>query len=247
MVHEYLQKLGLGEKEIELYLAILQKGRVPVPEVSKITGINRTTVYSLAKILEKKGFIIVDLGERPNVLMAIPPDELRTLATRQKNIIENLIPELHAISKETGFSVPKIKFVPEVDLEGYLYSEADRWDKSMAEIDKILWGFQDPTFAPKYKKWIDWYYTRPHTKDFRVKIITNSEEKNMPKMAQRELMYLGDQFDFNSALWVRGHYIVMVSYKEKPNYLIEIYDKRLAHNLRELFKGVWRPDHNEIK
>lgn len=239
MIKEYLEKLGFSDKEIALYIAILQKGRISVPEVAKLTGINRTTVYSVAGELAEKGYIIQDLGSKPNMLVAVPPEELRSIVQRQKNLIENLIPELHAISKETGFSVPKIKFIPEVDLESYLYSEADRWDKSMAEIDKTLWGFQDPTFAPQYKKWIDWYYTRPHTKDFKVKIITNSEEKDMPQMAQRELMYLGDQFDFNSAIWIRGHYIIMVSYRDKPNYLIEIYDKRLAHNLRELFKGVW--------
>jgi predicted DNA-binding transcriptional regulator len=239
MIKEYLEKLGFSEKETTLYLAVLQKGRVSIPEVAKITGINRTTVYSVAGELFEKGYIIQDLGSKPNMLIAVPPEELRSIAQRQKNLIESIIPELHAISKDTGFSVPKIKFVPEVDVESYLYSEADRWDKSMAEIDKTLWGFQDPTFAPRYKKWIEWYYTRPHTKDFKVKMITNSEEKDMPKLAQRELMYLGDQFDFNSAIWVRGHYIIMVSYKEKPNYLIEIYDKRLAHNLRELFKGIW--------
>jgi sugar-specific transcriptional regulator TrmB len=239
MISEYLKKLGLSEKEISLYLVTLQKGRVSVPEASKLTGINRTTVYSVAKELEDKGFIIQDFGEKPNVLMAIPPTELRSIVDRKRNIIENLIPELHAISKETSFSVPKIKFIPEVDLESYLYSEADRWDKSMSEIDKTLWGFQDPTFAPQYKEWIDWYYTRPHTKDFKVNMITNAEEKNMPQMTQRELMYLGDQFDFNSAIWIRGHYIIMVSYRDKPNYLIEIYDKRMAHNLRELFRGVW--------
>ncbi|OHA91636.1 MAG: hypothetical protein A2758_00830 [Candidatus Zambryskibacteria bacterium RIFCSPHIGHO2_01_FULL_49_18] len=239
MIKEYLEKLGFSEKETTLYLAILQKGRVSIPEVAKITGINRTTVYSVTGVLSEKGYIIQDLGSKPNMLIAVPPEELRSIAQRQKNIIENLIPELHAISKDTGFSVPKIRFVPEVDVESYLYSEADRWDKSMAEIDKTLWGFQDSTFAPRYKKWIVWYYTRPHTKDFKVKMITNSEEKDMPKLTQRELMCFGDEFDFNSAIWVRGHYIVMVSYKEKPNYLIEIYDKRLAHNLRELFKGVW--------
>ncbi len=239
MIREQLEKLGLSDKEITLYLAILQKGRVSIPEVSQITGINRTTVYSVAGVLSDKGYIIQDLGSRPNILIAVPPEELRSIVQRQKNIVENLIPELHAISKDTGYSVPKIKFVPEVDLESYLYSEADRWDKSMMEVDSTLWSVQDPTFGPKYQEWIKWYYKRPHTDNFKSIVITNGEEKNMPEFKQRKTMLLGEEFDFNSAVWVRGHYIVMVSYKEKPNYLIEIYDKQLAHNLRELMRGIW--------
>lgn len=243
MINEYLQKLGLSDKEITLYLAILQRGKVEIPEVSKLTGINRTTVYSVAGELVARGLISQDLGSRPNILIANNPEQLKSFINRQQNVVDSLIPELHAISQNTEYSVPKIKFVAELDLESYLYSEADRWDKSMAEIDSTLWGMQDPTFAPRYQEWIKWYYTRPHTKDFKVKVVTNSEEKGMPKFPQREVMFFGDQFDFNSAIWVRGHYIIMVSYKEKPYYLIEIYDKRLAHNLRELFKGIWY--HNE--
>ncbi|MDO8565053.1 MAG: helix-turn-helix domain-containing protein [bacterium] len=239
MIREQLEKLGLSTKEITLYLAILQKGRVSIPEVAQITGINRTTVYSVAEILGDKGYIIQDLGSRPNMLIAVPPEELRSIVQRQKNIVESLIPELHAISKDTGYSIPKIKFVPEVDLESYLYSEADRWDKSMMEVDSILWSVQDPTFGPKYQEWIKWYYTRPHTNNFKSNVITNGEERGMPEFRQRKAAILGEDLDFNSAVWVRGHYIVMVSYKEKPNYLIEIYDKRLAHNLRELMRGIW--------
>ncbi len=239
MIREQLEKLGLGEKEITLYLAILQKGRVSIPEVAQITGINRTTVYSVALLLADKGYIVQDLGSRPNMLIAQPPEELRYLVQRQKNIVESLIPELHAISKDTGYSVPKIKFVPEVDLESYLYSEADRWDKSMMEVDSTLWSVQDPTFGPKYQEWIKWYYTRPHTDNFKSNVITNAPEQGMPQFRQRKAVVLDESLDFNSAVWVRGHYIVMVSYKEKPNYLIEIYDKKLAHNLRELMRGIW--------
>jgi hypothetical protein len=243
MIKDQLQKLGLGEKEVTLYLAVLQNGKLPIHQASRLTGINRTTLYGVAQELASKGLIINDLGAKPNTLVAVPPEELRSLVERKKNIIDNLIPELHTISKDTGFSVPKIKFIPELDLESYLYSEADRWDKSMMEVDSTLWSVQDPTFGPKYQEWIKWYYTRPHTDTFRSIVITNGIEKDMPQFRQRKAMILDEKLDFNSAVWVRGHYIVMVSYKEKPNYLIEIYDKRLAHNLRELIKGVWEKNH----
>lgn len=239
MVKEQLEKLGLGEKEVTLYLAVLQNGRLPIHRAAELTGINRSTVYSVASVLAAKGYITQDLGARPNVLMAVPPEELRSVVQRQKNIVESLIPELHAISKDTGFSVPKIKFIPEVDLEKYLYSESDRWDKSMMEVDSTLWSVQDPTFGPKYQEWIKWYYSRPHTDNFKSIVITNGQEKGMPEFKQRKSFTLDENLDFNSAVWVRGHFIVMVSYKEKPNYLIEIYDKRLAHNLRELIRGIW--------
>lgn len=239
MIRDYLQKLGLSDKEITLYLAILQKGRVGVNIVSQVTGINRTTVYSVAKDLESKGYIILDLGVKPNMLIAIPPEQLRSLVERQRNVVENLIPELNAISQNTGFSVPKIKFVPEVDLESYLYSETDRWDSSLKDTDKTIWGVQDPDFSLKYTKWIEWYYSRTIAKEHSVKMITSQSKEKKEVFEGRDLLNLAPDLDFNSAIWVWGDYIIMVSYKGKPNYLVEIYDKNLAHNMKELFRGVW--------
>src|SRR6266508_4002551 len=111
MIKESLIELGLNIKESELYLAILQKGRIDVPQASRLTGINRTTIYSVANQLDKKGFIAQDLGAKPNVLIAIPPENLRSFAEKQKNLIDNLIPELRSVSKDTVYSIPRIKFV----------------------------------------------------------------------------------------------------------------------------------------
>lgn len=241
MIEENLSKLGLSNKEIALYLAVLQKGRLDVPEASRITGINRTTVYSVAKELETKGYITQDLGSKPNALVAVPPENLRGMVERQKNLVENLIPELHATSKDTPFSAPKIKFIPEVDLEQYLYDRTAEWEKSLTETDGTWWGSQDPSFAATYSKWIDWYWKRPEGKQFKVKIITNSNKMDLAQTyEQRNVMLWGEDVNFTAATWVLGHYIVLIMYTQKPNYLIEIYDSSLAHNLREVFKGIWR-------
>ncbi|NQS89510.1 TrmB family transcriptional regulator, partial [Patescibacteria group bacterium] len=45
MIQELLKQLGFKEKEIAVYIAVLQKGKVSPAEVAKTTGINRTTVY----------------------------------------------------------------------------------------------------------------------------------------------------------------------------------------------------------
>lgn len=245
MINDYLKKLGLSDKEIVVYLAVLQKGRIDIPELSKITSINRTTIYGVADDLSRKGFIIQDLGARPSVLMALPPEQLRQIVERQKNVIENLIPELHSVSQDTGFSVPKIKFVPEVDLESYLYSETDRWESSMKDSEEAVWGVQDSDFSKKYSEWINWYYSRFKEKRHKVNIVTNESKEKQNVFEGRNVLSFAPDLDFNSAIWVWGNYIIMVSYKEKPNYLIEIYDKNLAYNLRELFRGIWVKEVNK--
>ena len=62
MINELLTQLGFGEKEIKVYLTLLQHGKLSPASLAKIVGLNRSTVYSVAKELKEKGVIAEDLG-----------------------------------------------------------------------------------------------------------------------------------------------------------------------------------------
>ncbi len=47
-----LQKLGLGEKEIAVYLALLSHGPSSVRKIAGISGINRGTTYDCLRALK---------------------------------------------------------------------------------------------------------------------------------------------------------------------------------------------------
>ncbi len=247
MINELLGQLGLTDKETTVYLALLQHGKATPPVLSLLTKINRTTIYSVSKELVEKGLISEDISTSPNTLIAKPPQELKLLIELQQkeiikkqNIIEQLIPELHSLAKQTEYSIPKIKFIPEVDLETYLYDQTETWDKSLETTDHIWWGFQDPLFAPNYKKWIEWYWDRPSANKNFVRIVTNIKEQNLiTPFPNRQLKFLGNDVKFNGTVWVMGHYLVMIQATTKPHHLLEIYDAGLAHNMREYFKAMW--------
>ncbi len=69
MLQDILKEFDFSQKETGLYLAILQQGKVTPTDLAKITGINRTTVYSVAKELIKKGVVAEDLcGKNKNLI-----------------------------------------------------------------------------------------------------------------------------------------------------------------------------------
>ncbi len=45
---------------------------------------------------------------------------------------------------------------------------------------------------------------------------------------------------FTATTWVCGDYLILVSTAQHPHYLVQINDKILAHNMREVFKGIWQ-------
>ena len=56
---------------------------------------------------------------------------------------------------------------------------------------------------------------------------------------ERDIRFSHD-VDFTSSVWVGGEYLVMIVTKQHPFYLLEIHDATLSHNMREVFKKMWR-------
>ncbi|HYV33956.1 MAG TPA: helix-turn-helix domain-containing protein [Candidatus Limnocylindria bacterium] len=250
MINQTLDKLGMSDKEAAIYLAVLQQGRALPTHISKMTKINRTTVYSVAKDLVEKGFIVEDLGGKNTYLVAVPPQDLKHLIRKEEKAFENkkksfesAIGELEDFAKNTKYFIPKITFVQEEDLESYLYKRSDEWHASIMKYDGTIWGFQDHTFAGNYEKWIDWEWRVGGPKNLQLRFFSNKsgvEKKNKNKdyAARRQIKYW-NKTTFTASIWVQGDYLIMLYTHSRPHHLVEIYDPLMAANTREFFKGVW--------
>ena len=144
MINQTLKKLGFSDKEIEIYLAVLQQGKVSPVDIAKVTKINRSTVYNIAKELVEKGVISEDLGGKTRYFVARPPTDLESLVSRERRKLEQkqqlvtkAINDLKTFTKDTKYSIPKIVFIAEDDLENYLYKQSPIWNQSVLDKDEI--------------------------------------------------------------------------------------------------------------
>lgn len=251
MIQEVLKKIGFNEKEVEIYLEALHLGRATPARIAKNTGINRTTVYSVAKGLIQKGVLTEDYGQKYTYIVALPPEQLHNILDKKKRaireeekLLDQALEELSSLPSNTQFSIPKIRFVEELDLEDYLYKKTDEWNASAKKADSTWWGFQDHTLVANYKSWIDDFWTkRPSAENIRLKMFSNPSEieKRMVEknIDRREINFWGAGKNFTSTFWVIGDYVIMIYTQNRPFYLIEIYNPVMAHNLREVFKNLW--------
>lgn len=249
MHSELLHQLNFSDKEIKIYVAILEHGKITPAQLAKLTGINRTTVYTIAKELMKRGIISEDLGGRSSQLVAQPPKDLENLIKHEEKqlhqkrlIIEKAVSELQHVAKASKYAVPKIVFIDEDHLEDYLYKQSPKWNESILAADGTWWGFQDPTFVEHYQDWIDWYWKLPSSSRISLKLLTTEsaveEEMKKRNLSNRAMKFWkGD--GFTGSTWINGDHLIMIVTNKRPHYLVEIHDKVLAHNMRELFKGIW--------
>lgn len=248
MLNETLKQLGLGEKEIRVYTTLLQYGKITPAALAKIVGLNRSTVYSVAKELVEKGIIAEDLGGTNLYLVAKPASELITLIKKdelelenKKRLVQTAVSELKPLQKQESYAVPKIIFIEEKEIEAHLYRQTSIWAESIRQRDRTWWGFQDHTFVEHYEKWIDWSWESGVQKGISLKLLSNEEEKQVKKkkFLPRMIRFWEQSKRFTASTWICGDFVIMLVTVKHPHYLVEIHDAVLAHNLREIFKGIW--------
>jgi sugar-specific transcriptional regulator TrmB len=252
MINELLKKLGFSEKEILVYLAILENGKIAPSRIASITKIKRSTVYAVGKELLKKGVVTEDISGHGGYFVALPPEHLGSaikneerMILEKKKVIKEALLELENIPKSKSYSVPKMRFIDEYNVRDFLYKQTPAWEESMSLTHHLTWwGFQDHTFVENkdYREWIEWYWSRA-PKQYDLKLISNDSEierkMETKKIDRRSIKFWKKDFKFTATTWILGEYVVFIMSKQRPHYLVEIHDAVYAENMRQIFKNIW--------
>jgi sugar-specific transcriptional regulator TrmB len=147
LAHKTLLEFGLSEKEAKIYLALLELEIAGVQDISKKTGVNRSSTYVVIESLKKRGLVSMSpdkkvqeyIAATPEILLEIAKDASeRAAATKEK--IREILPELRGLQKET---VHKPKVIVYEGDEALKLSYYSTFDSSEFRIYKDLSGMRD--------------------------------------------------------------------------------------------------------
>lgn len=98
---EPLKNLGLSEKEVLVYLALLQLGSATPYQIAKKSGIKRPTAYVIAEDLVKKGLIVHVPGEEKKSYIAKSPESFFEKQEEKLRAVKKILPELQSYQKKS--------------------------------------------------------------------------------------------------------------------------------------------------
>ena len=101
-IEPILKDLGLGDKEIAVFLALLELGPSPVRTLATKASVNRGTTYDILKSLIKEGLVSFFNKTNHRYFVAEPPERLLSLVNNRKQ-------ELDDINKKIEESLPELK------------------------------------------------------------------------------------------------------------------------------------------
>ncbi|MFC1655322.1 TrmB family transcriptional regulator [Patescibacteria group bacterium] len=116
MVIDVLQQVGLNEKEISVYLALLELGSQPASVIGKKSDINRSSTYLILDSLIKRGFVnqymradvkYFTAADPQIIVKSIKKQESKLKKTRQN--LKTILPDLYGLASPLSVK-PKVRF-----------------------------------------------------------------------------------------------------------------------------------------
>ena len=254
---EELKKFGLQENEAKIYLALLERGRGTVTEISQTAGLNRTTGYD---ILERLGILgLVNrstLGGKKRIYVAEPPSSLKQYLSEKKNYFQQ------KLKKSDDFIFNLSKLYKSEEKPVIKFFEGRQGIKNIylhtLETTETIYSMLDfNQYIPEYNQFGFEYMDQRVKKGIKEKVLAvknkiglnyyNEAYKNFSKrQAVTEYRWLPEIKNLSPATEVNIYNDKVIGVLAKPgeNIAFEIESKSFADSLKILFELAW--DKGEI-
>jgi sugar-specific transcriptional regulator TrmB len=238
-----LKDFGLTEKEIKLYLKLLELGSAASGELMKELGFYSKTIYELLDKLIDKGLVSFVIksniryfeAENPEKFLDIISEEEKELKTKERNI-KKILPEL--IEKRRLSKEPQ---------EATIY-KGKRGMKSVFE-DMLKQKGEILVFGGggKFKAALGPYSELWHKKRAKAGIklivlwneIFRDKKKELEKYELVQVKFLPEEFDNPAPAVIYGDKAAITVWSEQPIATL-IRSKEAARSYRSYFNTLWK-------
>jgi HTH-type transcriptional regulator, sugar sensing transcriptional regulator len=237
-----LKSIGLDDKEVSVYAAILPLGSASIRAIAEKTGINRGTVHDILELLSAKGLIssekrgakrkfIVDSPEK--VLEGLEKSE-RSIQLKKRKVQEAMPVLLSFYAKQGGR--PTVEYFD--DDQGIKMILEDVLETARKLEEKITYAYSSrPVRDYLYRLFPE--FTREKIKSgIKTKVVAlgaGGDPKNL-KMAERR--WLKEEAPAYFLLYGPKIALISVAEDEKP-FGVVVSDEKIAKTQKIIFESLW--------
>jgi sugar-specific transcriptional regulator TrmB len=249
-----LRQLGLNADEAKIYLALLEKPLTHL-EVARVTGVNRTTVYRVADVLEARSLITRNQRDDGKFLTANDPSNLEVMIAtaedkvkHQHQVFQNTLPALAEMFQnkeapsDTHFSIST--YDGSAGLKQMLWNELKTQGEILVWSNESIDRVAGRRWAEKFRAELiareipqrglenfDDIHVLDHTE------VENYHEIYKPRFLPRDLIDIKQEMTIHDDTvsiynWARDG--------ESSKVGLEIHNKQFANFQRAVFETYWK-------
>ena len=233
-----LKRLGIPEKQAEVYLACLQLGSATIQELSQASGVKRSSIYNFLEEMKSFGLVSEVRRGKKVILIAEDPRFLKNKLTETGLALEESLPELLSVYSRPG-NKPRFRYYEGLagvkkayddtySHGGPLYGFGDYEKVIPALVNDYIWKFADE----RTKRGIKFYTI---AKDGPVGRQVRRRDKTQLRET-RLVKNLGFETEINM---YAGNRVAMMSLHE-PISAVIIEDKAICQTLLSIWKIMWQ-------
>lgn len=243
-----LKNLGLSEKEVLVYLALLQLGSATPYEIAKKADIKRPTAYIVSEELVKKGLIVHIPGEERKRYIAKKPDAFFEEQAEKLEAARRILPELQSYQKNTT-EKPSILYYEGMDgmRQAFQHRQKDLHNK---EIVGFFASSEDATLEVTnfFMEWNE--YREKHGTDVRGITVDAPDLKPYAKFVNAKLGAITLKFlpqnVYNSKISIEScdnKFVRIFLFESIETLIIE--SPKFALAIKDIFELLWKTLENK--
>jgi sugar-specific transcriptional regulator TrmB len=240
---ELFKNLGADEKEMKVFLKLLELGAQPVSVIARNVHTPRSSMYLILERLKDLG--LVEKFERAGIIYfkSVSPKEMGNILNARKNKVERTLDILKTLKPEMEKLENKLGITPTVRFFEGKTAVMKMYEEILAEKEFCA------CFNPHLVKNLmpEYHYKIPETlkrkkgkaKELLVDCEEAREYKKLYNSKTHQIKTFPGSAYFESDTVICKNKIYMISYGEKEVSAIEIVNKALANTQKVLFEIMW--------
>jgi sugar-specific transcriptional regulator TrmB len=244
----HLTQLGLSAEQASIYQTLLESRELSAMELSNVSGVQRTYIYSLSKQLEEMGLVTQEKKGRTTLFRAQSPDLLLGLVEKQKQQAEQAQRTLDGL-------LPSLKesYVSRAERPVVTYYEGfegvkKAYNDTLVEPTNEICAFLDTsTVDPEFRTWLKTVYAPKRTAaNIPVRVILASGklmadfQRDDEKFLRETRAVSREQFPIRHEINIYGEKVSFLYHVDKEKMLaIMFHHPHIAQTMKAWFELAW--------
>jgi predicted transcriptional regulator len=235
-ITEVLAKVGLNQKEADVYIALLGLGSASVETIAKKSGTARATTYLVLSNLQKQGLVSQVPQNKKTLFTAESPEKILASLNKQTELVQRVLPDMLALYNEKK-EKPRAQLFQGKEgvreVYNIMFTAPEGWFfGTINGIMKI-----DPEGLKAFMR-------RARKLGFKIHDLVGATPTDMVYVKEMqgptyESRIIPPGLTTPSDSGIFGDNVVFFSFHPMP-FAVLITSKDIAHNLRTLFELGWR-------
>ncbi len=236
---EILKGAGLSDNESLVYFTLLSLGSSSVLNISRASGIKRTTVYSTLESLKQKGLVSIEMRGLKSFFVAENPEKLESVLEERKNKFKSALGEFSSLYNLKG-GESFIKYYEGIEAVKNIYENLLKdirpHEDYLVVGDQSHWMNLDPDY---FQKFIE----KRAKLNINIRLLfTDSDiarkHKKFEKNYNEKIKILPKNTKLKTNLVITPQRVVVHQLTE-PIMAIVIENKSIIQMHKELFEIIW--------